>query len=34
VVVGGQEAGVAIALRTTSAGLVIEGILEKLVAAC
>jgi len=34
VVVGGQEAGVAIALRTTSAGLVIEGILQRLVAAC
>jgi hypothetical protein len=34
VVVGGQEEGVAIALRTTSAGLVVGGILEKIVAAC
>lgn len=34
VVVGEHEDGVAIALRTTSAGLVIEGILERLVAAC
>ena len=33
-VVGGQEDGVAIALRTTSAGLVIEGILGGVVAAC
>jgi hypothetical protein len=34
VVVGGQEDGVAIALRTASAGLVVVGILEKIVAAC
>ena len=34
VVVGGQEDGVAIALRTASAGLVIGGILGRIVAAC
>lgn len=34
VVVGEHEDGVAMALRTTSAGLVIEGILERIVAAC
>jgi hypothetical protein len=33
-VVGGQEDGVAIALRTTSAGIVVEGMLDRVVDTC